>query len=115
MSVILAVVIGALTTCSVFLLLQRSIIEILMGLSLLSHTANLVIFTSAGLVLKQPPIIAAGETLPVTPHADPLPQALILTAIVISFGVTAFTLAVAWRANFMTGSINVDETDEDAS
>ena len=114
MTVILALVIGALTTCAVFLILQRSIIEILMGLTLLSHSANLVIFTSAGLVAGQPPIIAAGEQAPPEVHADPLPQALILTAIVISFGLTAFTLAVAWRSKVMIGTINVDTVDEES-
>src|SRR5690554_975961 len=98
MGVVLAVVCGGLYGAATYMLLRRSLVKIAMGLVLLSHAAHLLIFTSGGLVRGEPPIVAEGAAVPLGHVADPLPQALILTAIVISFGVLAFALVLVHRA-----------------
>jgi multicomponent Na+:H+ antiporter subunit C len=113
MEVILAFLIGGLYAAAVYMLLRRSLVKLLIGLSLLSHATNLLIFTAGGLTRGRPPILLSGAAaLASTPMADPLPQALILTAIVISFGVTAFALVLAYRAYRVTGSDDVDRVKE---
>lgn len=108
MEIVLAVLVGGLYATAIYMLLRRSLVRLLIGLGLLSHAANLLIFTAAGLTRTQPPVIDAKSTALSTPFADPLPQALILTAIVISFGVTAFALALAYRAHHTVGADNLD-------
>jgi multicomponent Na+:H+ antiporter subunit C len=107
-----AILIGGLFAASVYLLLRRSLLKIVLGLVLLSQTANVIIFVSAGLTRAVPPLIAKGEATPPMPHADPLPQALILTAIVIGLGVLAFTMALIYRANMEFNSDDVDQLRE---
>jgi len=109
MEVILAFVIGGLYAAGIYMMLRRSLVKLLIGLGLLSHAANLLIFTAAGLTRARPPVIAAGEAALPPPFADPLPQALILTAIVISLGVTAFALALAYRAYKAVGTDDLDQ------
>jgi multicomponent Na+:H+ antiporter subunit C len=108
MEVLLAVVIGVLYASAIYLLLRRSLVKLLIGLALLSHATNLLIFTSAGLSRGGPPVISPDAQTIVGPIADPLPQALILTAIVISLGVIAFALALAARVYRVTGSDDLD-------
>ncbi len=108
MEIILAFVIGGLYATGIYLLLRRSLVKLLIGLSLLSNAANLLIFASAGLTRGRPPIIAADAPVLSRPFADPLPQALILTAIVISFGVTAFAVTLAYRAYRTVGTDDLD-------
>lgn len=93
MELVMAIVIGILFMAAVYLILSRSILKIILGTGLLSHGAHLLLLTMGGLGGTSPPVVADG----VTDYADPLPQALILTAIVISFGVTAFFLVLAYR------------------
>jgi multicomponent Na+:H+ antiporter subunit C len=102
--VIFAVLIGVMFSGAVYLLLRRSIVKLVFGLVLLSQATNLFIFTMGGLKKGNPPIVPDGEILPVAPYADPLPQALILTAIVISFGVLAFTMVLMHRAYESVGT-----------
>lgn len=109
MEIILAFVIGGLYAAGVYMLLRRSLVKLLIGLSLLSHAANLLIFTSAGFTRGRPPVIAADASTLSQPFADPLPQALILTAIVISFGVTAFAVTLAYRAYRAVGTDDLDQ------
>jgi multicomponent Na+:H+ antiporter subunit C len=97
MEVILAIVVGILYGSAVYLMLRRSLVKLLIGLGLLGHAANLLIFTAAGLTRGGPPVIYPGESVLREPFADPLPQALILTAIVIGLGVTAFALALSFK------------------
>ena len=108
MEVILALVIGVLYASAVYLLLRRSLVKLLIGLALLSHATNLLIFTAAGLSHDGPPVIQADAQTISGAAADPLPQALILTAIVISLGVMAFALALAARVYRVTGSDDLD-------
>ncbi|WP_342514823.1 Na(+)/H(+) antiporter subunit C [Sporosarcina sp. FSL K6-1522] len=94
MEFIMIIVIGILFAAATYLILSRSLLKIIVGTGLLSHGAHLLILTMGGLGGSAPPVLTDG----VTDFADPLPQALILTAIVISFGVTAFILVLAYRA-----------------
>jgi multicomponent Na+:H+ antiporter subunit C len=100
--VVIALVIGVLYACAVYLLLHRSLVKLVIGLGLLSHGANLLIFTAGELTHAPPPIV------PATVTADALPQALVLTAIVISFAVTAFALVLVRRAYEWSGTDDVD-------
>ncbi|CAG0961405.1 NADH-quinone oxidoreductase subunit K [Myxococcaceae bacterium] len=109
MAPILAIAIGALFGTGLYLMLRRSLVKLVLGLSFLAHGANLLIFGVGGLVEGHPPIVAEGETVLVPPYADPLPQALILTAIVISFAVTAFALVLVYRARESLGSDDLDD------
>lgn len=109
METIMAFVVGGLFAAGIYLMLRRSIVKLAIGLVLLSQAANLLIFTSAGLTRGGPPLVPEGESSPLLPFADPLPQALILTAIVISFGVLAFTLVLIKRAYQTVGTDDLDE------
>lgn len=108
MEIILAIVIGILYASAVYLLLRRSLVKLLIGLALLSHATNLLIFVAAGITRGGPPVISPEAETITTPFADPLPQALILTAIVISLGVIAFALALASRVYQVFGSDDLD-------
>jgi multicomponent Na+:H+ antiporter subunit C len=109
MEIVLAFVIGGLFAAGIYMLLRRSLVKLLIGLALLGHAANLLIFTAAKLTRGSPPVIGEKEMVFATPFADPLPQALILTAIVISFGVMAFALALAFRAYRSIGTDDLDQ------
>jgi multicomponent Na+:H+ antiporter subunit C len=106
---LLSIVVGGLFATGLYLMLRRSIVKLIFGLVLLAHGANLLIFTAAGLVRARPPLIPEGELVPGTEFADPVPQALILTAIVISFAVIAFTAVLVKRVYRIVGSGDVDE------
>lgn len=109
MQVLIAIIIGGIFACAIYMILRRSIVKLIMGLILLSHGANLLIFASGGLVRAQAPLVEAGSLAPEPPHADPVPQALILTAIVIGFGVVAFMMVLVSRAYMAVGT---DDTEE---
>lgn len=112
MLAIFAVVIGALYAMGLYMMLRRSMVKLIIGLALIGHAANLLIFTAAsgrGLVRGGPPIIAPGQNLPAGPIADPVPQALILTAIVIGFGVLAFALVLFHRTHAVVGADDLDK------
>lgn len=109
MPVVLAVVIGGLYAAALYLLLRRNVARVILGLSLLTNATNLLIFTVAGLVRARPPLSPEGAEQPTPPFADPVPQALILTAIVIGFGVLAFALVLAYRAFQVVGSDDLDD------
>ena len=104
-----AIVIGVLYATGLYLMMCRNIAKFIMGLALLSHGANLLIFTAAGLSTGRPPIIPVGQTAPIIPIVDPVPQALILTAIVISFALTAFILALFLRSYEVLGTDDMDK------
>ena len=109
METLIAFVVGGLTAAGCYLMLRRSIVKIALGIVLLSHAANLLIFSAAGMTRGNPPIVPEGATALEPPYADPLPQALILTAIVIGFGVQAFALVLIRRTYETVGT---DDTDE---
>ena len=97
MTLVLAAVVGLLYTLGIYLMLRRNVVRLVFGLLLLGHAANLLIFTAGGLVRGRPPIVAIGDSAPPVAVADPLPQALVLTAIVIGFAVVAFAAVLVHR------------------
>ena len=103
MELIYAIAVGVMVTCSVFLLLRGHTFTIVLGLTLLSYAVNLFLFASGGLSLNSAAILSDGGK-----YADPLPQALVLTAIVIGFAMTAFALILAIRARADLGNDQVD-------
>ena len=113
MEIVLAAVIGGLYAAGLYLMLRRSVARLVIGLSLISHAANLLIFSAAGMTRDHPPIVPEGALRPVQPFADPVPQSLILTAIVIGFGVLAFALVLAHRVHQSTGSDDIDTIGRD--
>lgn len=109
MESVLAVVIGGLYATGLYLMVRRSVVKMVFGLALLSNAANLLIFTVGRLTRGRPPHIHPGDMEPLLPVADPLPQALILTAIVIGFGVQAFALVLIKRVYQTVGSDDLDQ------
>lgn len=113
MILLLAVVIGTLFAGAIYMLLRRSVVKVILGLVMLSHGVNLLIFTMGdGVRRGAPPILDYPDGLPNPGMADPVVQALILTAIVISFGITAFVMALAYRA---TQAVRSDDLDDMAT
>lgn len=103
MEFLLASGIGALTAAGLYLILLRRTFPVVIGLSFLSYAVNVFLFTMGRLVVDQPPIIGASAG----GYADPLPQALVLTAIVITFGMTALIVVLSLRAFLETGDDDV--------
>jgi multicomponent K+:H+ antiporter subunit C len=110
MELLLASGIGVLAACGVFLLLRARSFDAVLGLTLLSYAVNLFIFAAGRVSVGRPPILAPGTAATLADHADPLPQALVLTAIVISFAMTALLLVLALRSRHAAGSDHVDGT-----
>ncbi len=109
MSLITLAVASILFAVGTYLILQRMLSRVIIGLGLISHGANLFIML-AGTGPATPPVVT-GEIAPTV--ADPLPQAMVLTAIVITFGITAFLLALALRSYLLTGTDAVEDDIED--
>jgi len=109
MEVLLAIVIGVLYATGLYLMMRRNIAKFIIGLALLSHGANLLIFTAGGLSRGRPPVIPEGLHAPAGLIADPLPQALILTAIVISFALLAFALVLFLRTYEEVGTDDMEQ------
>ncbi|WP_269932209.1 Na+/H+ antiporter subunit C [Aminobacter sp. HY435] len=103
-----AVLVGLFFAGGIYLMLSRHIIRILLGVVLFGNAVNLLIFTNGRILREVPPVIGEGLDMPVGLVANPLPQALILTAIVISFSFFAFLLVLAYRAY---QEIGTDDTD----
>lgn len=108
MEAVLAVAIGVLTGSGVWLLLRPRTFQLVIGLSLLSYAVNLFIFSIGGLAIDQEPILVDGVPSDLGHYTDPVPQALVLTAIVISFAMTALLLVVILASRGMTGTDHVD-------
>jgi multicomponent K+:H+ antiporter subunit C len=104
MEVLLSSAIGILTVVGVYLILDRRMLPVVVGLSFLSYAVNLFLLAMGRLAIDKPPIISPG----VTDYSDPLPQALVLTAIVIAFGMTALIVVLGLRAYLETGSDAAD-------
>jgi multicomponent K+:H+ antiporter subunit C len=98
-----AAAIGVLCTCGIYLLLCARVLPVILGITLFSYAINLFLLGMGRLSTGKPPVIAAGAQ-----YADPVPQALVLTAIVIGFAMTAFTVVLALRALALTGSDHVN-------
>ena len=98
MEALTALIVGLLVAASVYLMLARNFLRFLFGLILLSNAANLVIFASGRMTAGAPALVPDGASVPDGVVGNALPQALVLTAIVIGFGLLAFTLALAFEA-----------------
>ena len=109
MTLALAATVGVLYAVGTYLLLQRTLTRIVIGLALLGHGANLLLLLAGG-PPGVPPLVGDG---PLRGAADPLPQAMALTAIVITFGVLAFLLALAYRSWLVTRNDQVEDDRED--
>lgn len=103
----LALVVAVLYAAGVYMMLRRSVVKLLIGIALLSHASNLLVFSAAGVGSGRPPLVSDAGPLP-GPTADPLPQALVLTAVVIGFGVLAFAIVLLHRTHEEIGSDDVD-------
>lgn len=109
MESLMAYVIGMLFAAAIYMMLRRSIVKLVIGLIILSNAANLLIFAVSGMTRGAPPLIPDGALAPIGAIADPLPQALILTAIVIAFGVLAFAVVLIHRAYEVVGNDDLDQ------
>ena len=107
MDLLLKLTVGLVFAVGFYLVLQRSLLQLVLGLAVLGHAANLLVFVAAGLTPASAPLIAEDGTVP--GKVDPLPQAMILTAIVISFGVIGFTLALIHRVSRSIGVLDIDD------
>lgn len=105
MEIIISMLAGIMFTTGVYNLLQKQLLRIVIGTGLISHGAHLFILTMGELKRGAPPILEDG----ITQYTDPLPQALILTSIVISFGVTSVVLVLAYRTANENDTDNMEE------
>ena len=115
MEVLLAILVGILYTAGVYMLLRRSILKFIIGIIFLSNATNLLVFLSAGIVPGNPAFLK-GSNEDISQFADPLPQALVLTAVVIGLGIVVYLLAVKYRLFQETGTDDLDQlkpTEED--
>jgi multicomponent K+:H+ antiporter subunit C len=108
MEIVLSIGIGVLAASGIWLLMRPRTFQVIVGLCLLSYAVNLFIFSMGRLTVGVPPIMPKGGFVNPTAYADPLPQALVLTAIVISFATTALFLVVMIASRGMTGTDHVD-------
>lgn len=115
MEILVASAIGVLVAAAIYLMLRRATFPVIVGLTLFSYAVNLFLFAMGRLAINRPPIISDTAN----GYTDPLPQALVLTAIVISFGMTALIVVLALRGFLETGSELADldtigDGDDDA-
>jgi len=105
---LIAILVGALFGSGIYLMLRRSVIDLVFGIVLLNHAANLLVFASGGVQRDKPPLVAEIHGQLPAAVADPVPQALVLTAIVISFGLVAFLIVLVAQLYWTTGSDDSD-------
>ncbi|PLW98631.1 MAG: cation:proton antiporter [Marinilabiliales bacterium] len=111
MEIILAILTGVLYTAGVYMLLRRSILKFIIGIIFLSNATNLLVFLAAGIVQGSPAFVD-GKAADSSLIADPLPQALVLTAIVIGLGIIVFTLALKYKYFQLTGTDDLDQVKQ---
>ncbi|MFN3943436.1 MAG: Na+/H+ antiporter subunit C [Allosphingosinicella sp.] len=110
MEFLVASTIAVLTAAGIYLCLRGRTFPVVLGLAMLSYAINVFLFSMGRLVVNRPPIYEKG----LTEYTDPLPQALVLTAIVIAFGMTALVVVLALRTYLETGTDHVDGTPDGA-
>lgn len=108
MELVIALAIGILTASGVWLILRPRTYQLVIGLALLSYAVNLFIFSMGRLRVNAPPVLTDGKNVDVSAYVDPVPQALVLTAIVISFATTALFLVILIVSRGLTGTDHVD-------
>jgi len=108
MEVLIAILVGFLYAAGVYMVLRRSIVKFIIGIILLSNATNLLVFISGGLIAGNPAFldeqVSNGQTF-----SDPLPQALVLTAVVIGLGIVVFTIALKYKFYEVTGTDDLDQ------
>ncbi len=109
MEIVLAIMIGVLYAAGIYMILRRSMVKLILGIILLGNGANLLIFLLGRITKGSPPLIPTDLYTFSEAYADPLPQALILTAIVISFGLQSFAIVLVKRAYKVVGTDDLDE------
>ena len=112
MEVVVSLAIGVLVASGVWLVLRPRTFQVLVGLSLLSYATNLFIFAVGSLAIDKEPIVQAGQPADLLHYTDPIPQSLVLTAIVIGFATTALFLVVLLALRGLTDSDHVDGEEE---
>lgn len=112
MTTLMAILIGTFYAAAIYMMLRRSVVKLVIGLVLLSNAANLLIFTVAGMERGVPPLIPEGVDVIAGAAADPLAQAVILTSIVIGFGVLAFAVVLIHRATEVMQTDDMNEMKE---
>lgn len=112
MNAMVALALGVLCACGLYLMLRPRTFDLVLGLTLLSYAVNLFIFFMGRLRVNAAPLLDGNKAGDLSQYADPLPQALVLTAIVIGFAMTAVMLVVAIRARAETGSDHVDGAED---
>ena len=111
MDLVMILLVGLMTGVAAWLMMSSNLLNFLIGLGLLGNAVNLAIFQSGRLTFGAPPFVEEGQKMPVGEVANALPQALILTAIVIGFGLLAFSLILVYRLYAIFGTIEVDEIE----
>ena len=109
MELILALGIGVMVASGVWLILRPRTFQVIIGLSLIAYAVNLFIFAMGRLRVGAPPALTSTEAIDAAQYTDPVPQALVLTAIVIGFGLLAFLLVLAHRVHAIAGTDDVDD------
>jgi multicomponent K+:H+ antiporter subunit C len=112
MEAVLAIVIGVLSGAGIWLALRPRTFQVIMGLTLLSYAVNLFIFSMGSIFLDKPPILQPGVTPDLEHYTDPMPQSLVLTAIVIGFATTSLFLVVLLASRGLSGTDHVDGREE---
>lgn len=113
MELLLIFLIGILYAAGIYMMLRRSMVKLLLGLVLIGNGANLLIFLLGNLSKGKPPVIRPTLSIIEGAYADPIPQSLILTAIVISFGLQAFAIVLLKRVYLVTGTDDLDQLNSD--
>lgn len=108
MEIVLAILVGVLYTAGVYMMLRRSILKFIIGLIFLSNATNLLVFISSGISAGEPAFVDGAAGLS-NNLSDPLPQALVLTAIVIGFGIVVYTMALKYKFFETTGTDDLDQ------
>ncbi|GGH22679.1 Na+/H+ antiporter subunit C [Sphingobacterium alkalisoli] len=109
MELLLIILLGLLYAAGVYMILRRSMVKLLLGIMLLGSGTNILIFLLGGITKGKPPVIDENAKIFQDAFADPIPQALILTAIVISFGLTAFAIVLLKRVYALVNSDDLDD------
>jgi len=112
MEILLAIMTGILYAAGIYMILRRSLVKLIIGIVVLGNGVNLLIFLMGGLVKGNPPIIAENGHVLEGIYADPVPQALILTAIVISFGLQSFAIVLIKRAYKVLQTDDIDKLNK---
>lgn len=112
MQLLLALMTGVLYAAGIYLILRRSLVKLIIGLVLLGNGVNLLMFSMGGLTKGKPPIIPEDSSIMTDLYADPVPQALVLTAIVISFGLQSFAIILIKRAYKVLKTDDLDTMNE---